>query len=111
MGISQDEKRRNLRIKVQFESLYSGDRQEGAGVLADISHSGALVEGASLQPKVGSKLRLYVFLQPVSPFELAGHVVRTTPEGFAIEYNEVTPEIRALVDDMAAIVAVPDRSS
>lgn len=111
MGIPQADKRRNLRVKVQFESLYSGDRQEGAGVLADISHSGALIEGASLQPRVGSKVRLFVFLQPVSPFELAGHVVRRTPDGFAIEYNEVTPDIMALVDDMAAIVVVPGRSS
>jgi hypothetical protein len=110
MGIPRVEKRRDLRIKTRFETLYSEDRHEGVGVLADISYSGVLIEGASLLPEVGSKVRLYVFLQPVSPYELIGQVVRTMPDGFAIEYNEPTPEIRALVDDLAAIVAVPPHS-
>jgi hypothetical protein len=110
MGVSTADKRRGLRIKTRFETLYSKDRQQGVGVLADISYSGLLIEGASILPKVGSKVRLYVFVQPVSPYELIGQVVRTMPDGFAVEYTESTPEIRALVDDLAAIVAVPPRS-
>jgi hypothetical protein len=109
VGKSQD-KRRNIRIKTRFETLVASTRQHGAGILADISYSGALLEKTSLQPKVGSEVRVYVFLQPVSPFELMGRVVRHTGDGFAIEYGELDPEIRRMVDDAAALVAIPEAS-
>jgi hypothetical protein len=50
-------------------------------------------------------VRLYVFVQPVSPFELIGDVVRRGPRSFAIEYTVDSPEVRRLVDDVAAIVS------
>ena len=103
-------KRKEPRFKTRFDALYSTGPAEGVGVLMDISYSGARLGKVSLWPATGTKVRLYVFLQPVSPYELIGQVVRTMPGGFAIEYNEPTPEIRALVDDLAAIVAAPPRS-
>jgi hypothetical protein len=48
-----------------------------------------------------------VFIQPVAPFELVGRVVRKTESGFAITLDLVDPEIRRLVDDVAAIVNQP----
>ena len=98
------------RVRTQFETLYSAGRTEGAGIIADISYSGALIAEASLRPEIGDKLRLYVFVQPVSPFELIGKVVRVTEDGFAIEYEISDPEVRRLVDDAAAIVTAPSRS-
>ncbi len=98
------------RVRTQFETLYSAGRTEGAGIIADISYSGALISEASLRPEVGDKLRLYVFVQPVSPFELMGSVVRVTEDGFAIEYELSDPEVRRLVDDAAAVVTAPSRS-
>ena len=77
---------------------------EGAGVLTDISYSGARLESSSLTPELGTKVRLYVFVQPVSPFELVGEVVRTSPGGFAIAYQIESPDVRRLVDDVAALV-------
>ena len=106
----QENRRGDGRIRTQFETLYSAGRTEGAGVLADISYSGALIAEASLRPEVGDKLRLYVFVQPVSPFELIGSVVRVTEDGFAIEYELSDPAVRRLVDDAAAIVTAPPRS-
>jgi hypothetical protein len=106
----QENRRGEGRVRTQFETLYSAGRTEGAGVLADISYSGALIAEASLRPEVGDKLRLYVFVQPVSPFELIGSVVRVTEDGFAIEYELSDPEARRLVDDAAAIVTPPSRS-
>ena len=73
-----ENKRGEGRVRTQFETLYSAGRAEGAGILADISYSGALIAEASLRPDIGDKLRLYVFVQPVSPFELIGNVVRHT---------------------------------
>ena len=102
-------KRRDLRVRTRFESLYSSGREEGAGVLADISYSGALMEGTSLKPELGTRLRVYVFLRPIDPFELVGQVVRHTENGFAIEYDEEPAEdLRRFVDDASAMVAAPD---
>ena len=98
------------RVRTQFETLYSAGRLEGSGILADISYSGAMIVEASLRPDVGEKIRLYVFVHPVSPFELIGNVVRHTEDGYAIEYEVLDPEVRRLVDDAAAIVTAPHRS-
>ena len=97
---------RDNRVQTEFESLYTSDRQEGAGTLSNISYSGAQIAGASLKPELGTKLRIYVFIQPVSPFELIGEVVRHTEDGFAIALDPSTQEIRNLVDDASAIVNV-----
>ncbi len=102
-------RRRGGRVPTQFESLYSAGRSEGTGTLADISYSGALIEGASMKPEIGKDLRIYVFVQPVAPFELVGTVVRHTEAGFAIEYPAVSDEVRRFVDDAAAIVNVRTR--
>ncbi len=105
-----ENKRGEGRVRTQFETLYSAGRTEGAGIIADISYSGALISEASLRPDIGDKLRLYVFVQPVSPFELIGSVVRYTEDGFAIEYEVSDPDVCRLVDDAAAIVNAPSRS-
>jgi hypothetical protein len=85
---------------------------EDDGVLADISYSGALIEGTTMQPEIGTRIVLYVHLNPPSafeatpPFELTGHVVRHHSTGFAIEYEDNhDPDLRRMVDDAAAIVA------
>jgi hypothetical protein len=93
-------------VPTQFESLYSAGRAEGTGTLADISYSGAMIEGASMKPEIGKPLRVYIFVQPVAPFELVGTVVRHTEDGFAIEYPDASDEIRRFVDDASAIVKV-----
>ncbi len=67
----------------RFDSLISSDRTEGSGVLADISCTGALVEESTLKPELGKTIRLYVFVQPIAPFEVVGTVVRHTGSGFA----------------------------
>jgi hypothetical protein len=101
-------RRRGGRVQTRFESLYSAGRSEGTGTLSDISYCGAMIVGTSLKPEIGKVLRVYVFVQPVAPFELVGVVVRHTDEGFAIEYPDLSPEVRRFVDDAAAIVSVPD---
>ncbi|MGH0033957.1 MAG: PilZ domain-containing protein [Myxococcota bacterium] len=97
-------KPRHPRVRTQFEALYSMGRREGAGVLADISYSGAHIEETSMVPEEGTQVRIYVFVQPVSPFTLEGKVVRVTERGFAIAYQDLDDEVRRLVDDAAALV-------
>jgi hypothetical protein len=99
------DRRRSLRFTARFDTLISADSEEGSGVLAEISYAGARLDDASTQPPVGTKVSLYVFIQPVAPFELHGHVARITESGFAVMYELFDPEIRQLVDDVAAIVS------
>jgi hypothetical protein len=101
-------KRRDPRFCTSLNAHYSAGPEEGIGVLANVSYSGALIEGSSVQPIVGSRVRVYVFPEPVdpiapaSPYELVGRVVRHSASGFAIEYEERDPEVRALVDKAAS---------
>ncbi len=99
------DQRRSPRFQTPFDALYSAGREEGAGTLVDISMGGARMNEVSVCPSIGTKIRLYIFVQPVAPFELVGEVVRHTPDGFAVENIETNPEIAQLVDDVAAIVS------
>ena len=102
------EMRRADRYTTALNAHYSSGSEEGIGVLANISYSGALVEDSSIKPSVGSRVRIYVFVEPreqlapPSPYELVGRVVRHSSSGFAIEYEDVDPEVRWLVDEAAA---------
>jgi hypothetical protein len=101
------ERRKDIRFRTRFDALFSSGPAEGAGVLADLSYSGARLEESSLRPDLGTSVRLYVFIQPVAPFQLVGHVTRYTESGFVILYEVPDPEVRRLVDDVSAIVAAP----
>ena len=103
--------RKNARYPTRFDALFSSGPAEGTGVLADLSHTGACLEGVSLWPTIGTEIRLYVFIQPVAPFEIVGRVVRKTESGFAIALEVEGEDLRHLVDDVAAIVTVPRSSS
>ena len=107
-------KRPDNRIPIRLEAFYSAGRVEGVGMLANISYSGALIEDIAMRPEIGTRVVLYVHLHPQSafaaetPLELAGHVVRHSSTGFAIEYEDnLDPDVRRMVDDAAALVAVP----
>ena len=104
---SRQNRRRCARVKIRLETLYASERQEGTGVLADLSHRGALLEDSSIQPRLGAPIRLYVLVRPVAPFELVGNVVRHTDGGFAVEFEKLGPDAQSLVDDAAALVSEP----
>jgi len=102
------EKRRDARFLTALNAHYSSGPEEGIGVLTNISNSGALIEDSSVQPTVGSRVRIYVFTEPAdpiapaSPYELVGRVVRHSSSGFAIEYDDSDPEVRQLVEKAEA---------
>jgi hypothetical protein len=104
---SREDRRQDRRVKTRFESLISMGESEGVGVLSDISYSGAFIKEASGTPELGDTIRLYVFVQPVSPFHVEGKVIRADESSFAIQYENLDPEVQRLVDDAAAIVKVP----
>jgi len=95
-------KRRASRVRTRFETAYSAGREDGTGILINISYSGALLTETSLQPRIGSQVRAYVLLS--EPFDVVGKVTRHVKDGFAIEYAAVSPELSRLIDYAAAIV-------
>jgi hypothetical protein len=97
------DKRWHSRVRTHFEISYSSGREDGSGILANISYSGALLTQVSVQPVLGSKVRIFVLLIEDSPFEIVGQVVRHVEDGFAIEYADLSPELRRLIDDAATI--------
>ncbi len=98
------ERRKSPRFRTKFDVLCSAGETEGAGSLVNLSRSGARLDCASHCPEIGTKVRLYIFIQPVCPFEIAGEVVRIEGDTFAIRYSNLDPEIGRLVDDVAALV-------
>ncbi len=100
------------RVPIRLDTYYAYGWVEGAGVVANISYSGALIEGTPAQPDVGTPIVLHVCLHPPgafqmpSPFELVGHVARHSNSGFAVKYDtDSNQKVRRMVDDAAAIVA------
>jgi len=100
-------RRTHPRFQAKFDVLCSAGEHEGSGMLVNISRSGACLDSSSTMPELGTKVRLYVFIQPVCPFELSGEVVRCDGTSFAIRYSNLDPEIGRLVDDVAALVMGP----
>ncbi len=107
-------RRRDDRVPIRLEAFCSFGRIDGVGVLADISYSGARIEDITMRPQVGTFVVLNVYrksssyFEAMTPFTLAGSVVRHSSTGFALEYKDnVDPDVRRMVDDAAAIVAVP----
>ncbi len=102
------QRRRGTRFTTTLNAHYDSGSEKGTGVLENISYSGALIENSSARPTVGSRVRVYVFVEPVdllapaSPYELLGRVVRHSFAGFAIEYEDTDPEVLQLVDKAAA---------
>ncbi len=101
------DRRRSPRFRTRFDALVSTESAEGAGVLTEISYAGALLGEVDVVPPAGSKVTLYIFVQPIAPFTLQGTVARTTETGFAVTYELFDEEIRRLVDDVSAIVSGP----
>ena len=105
--------RRADRILIRLEVFCSFERVEGTASLANISYTGALVEGTTVTPVIGTRIKLYVHLKPPSafkaedPLQVTGVVTRHTSGGFAVEFEDkLDPDVRRMVDDAAAVVAI-----
>jgi len=82
---------------VFFESA----EHSGSATLSEVSYSGARLEVESPGPPVGASIRVYVWPpNHAEPFELAGHVVGTREDGFAIEYEEPGQAICQWIDTL-----------
>ncbi|MCP4038900.1 MAG: PilZ domain-containing protein [bacterium] len=101
------DKRRSPRFRTRFDALVSSEDNEGAGILTEISYAGARLENVDKVPALGTKVTLYVFIQPVAPFQLRGNVTRVGDAFFAMAWEPFDEEMQRLVDDVGAIVSGP----
>jgi len=108
------ENREGRRVSTRFETLSTAEdphdpttaAKQGIAMLSDISYTGARLHRTELNPPVGARIKVQIFLPSRSGvyFELQGDVVRHTTNGFAIQYPWPSPEICRLVDDAASLV-------
>ena len=95
-----------LKVHCSFEQL------EGFATLTDISYTGALLGNTGLRPKLGTLVKLCLYLKPPrasetsKPSELVGVVIRHSSDGFAVVFEDSRdPDMRRMVDSVAALVA------
>lgn len=99
------DRRRSSRLRARIDALVCCDGEEGAGVLADLSYAGALVEECALRPSVGTPARLYLYLPGEPPLELVGSVGRQAESGLALVYELHDAALRRRVDAVIAHLA------
>ncbi len=94
-----DERRVTPRQHIRAAVAYWGSSREGGGTLSNISSSGALIEPASPSVVPGTPIRLRINGVTFSSVELPSEVVRTTPAGFAVCFDDLDPEpLRLLLE-------------
>ncbi len=98
------DRRTHPRYRTRFDAFCSSGREEGEGTLHDLSYAGARILDSPICPPEGTKVRLYLFVDPSRPFELTGTVARHVEAGFALSFGDLPSELRSLVDDFAAVV-------
>jgi hypothetical protein len=83
--------------------MYWLERQEGGGVVANISSSGVLLEDTSLRLDPGTKVRLSVLVEPEKKVDLVGVVARHVATGFAVAFAPSSRDTaHQLVDEIVA---------
>ncbi len=92
-----DERRVTPRHEIRAAVAYWGSCREGGGTLSNISSSGALIEPASPPVVPGTPIRLLINGVTFSSVELPSEVVRTTPAGFAVCFEDLDPEAHRLL--------------
>ncbi len=97
------EERYEVRVETSFECVWSGGRLCGAGILRNLSPSGALIDEVSIQPPIGAKVWLLVVDEKqVDPLVVDGVMVRRTTLGFAVGIQPPNSDaVRLLLDRLA----------
>jgi hypothetical protein len=100
---AEKDKRGDPRVKVGFPVSFSQGRKTGRGFVTDVSDGGALIEQASIAPKVGSVLTLQLRLGGV-PTEVNARVVRsksmsfrTRSKHFAVSFIKANARLQQLL--------------
>jgi hypothetical protein len=96
------ERRSTPRYALPAAVEYEGSNIEGAGTIANISVSGALIEPAAPPVEPGNHLNLRASYL-ASGVELSSDVVRTTESGFAVQFAELQPDALAALRKLISL--------
>ena len=100
------ERRIASRERLPAHAFFSADGLEGRGVLRDLSVKGARIDKASRVLAPGTRIRLLLAVrEDCFPMEIEAEVVRETKSGFAIEFAEGDPRLRAYLEFAVSSVA------
>ena len=99
------EVRQSSRYNASVKLLCSADRQEGPAELTNLSSGGALLTGLQWTPAPGSVC--HIVLQAAPGSVLTGRVVRAVEDGFAVEFEDLNPSAKSLLDDLARMGTCP----
>jgi hypothetical protein len=97
LGGDPNDRRRARRFGVRAPAQYANS-SGGTGTTENISISGVLIENASTQVGLGATVELRFSFYPGSfdtPF--AGHVIRHTESGFALQFADIGDDQLALL--------------
>ncbi len=92
------ERRQGTRYLVQLPVSYRPPAGSLRGTILDISATGAAVEGAPPHEKIGGALVLqFECFGTIEPIGLDATLVRLTDRGFAVQFTEPEPFLKALL--------------
>ena len=91
-------RRYKVRVRVYFQTEYSGRRTRGSGIILNISEGGALIGDAEPLLVAGGRIRLrFSFFEDSLPVEIPATVVRETPDGFAVQFAGLDARLKSLL--------------
>ncbi len=92
------ERRRGTRYLVQLPVRYRSAGGSMRGTILDISVTGAGIEGAPPHEQIGGTLVLqFECFGTIEPIGLDATLVRLTGRGFAVQFTEPDPFLKALL--------------
>ena len=92
------ERRRGTRYLVQLPVSYRSAGGSTRGTILDISATGAAVEGTPPHEQLGGALVLqFECFGTIEPIGLNATLVRLTDRGFAVQFSEPEPFLKALL--------------
>ncbi len=96
-----EHKAERRRVRLLDRVVFWSGRVEGAGSLRDLSISGARVDDASAKLKPGTKVELtWGLRENGSPLRIPANVVRETDTGFAVEFLDLSAEVRVWLEEV-----------
>ncbi len=92
------ERRRGTRYLVQLPVSYRSPAGSMRGTIQDISVTGACIEGAPPHERIGGTLVLqFECFGTIEPIGLDATLVRLTDRGYAVQFTEPEPFLKALL--------------
>lgn len=108
---SNSERRSETRFELRVPAKYLADDCRGKGTVENISRSGAWLDEVSKSPPAGTRLSLELRFFDGGAITLSARVVREADNGFAVQFVDVNPRTRELLEALLPSAADLTRKS